>query len=168
MAASLITFQRDNLIQDPSYGLVTSWNALMEEAAAEIDQAMAATAWKKALRDAYVYQHVYLIMFLVLDSREFREILLLDEHPRVQSWHEQLADIVATIMHEHGQSTPRFVALTQRGAAGKPLTRIRARLASSQRETTPMLFMSSQNEAGNGEGREHTTYRSTETMEARS
>jgi hypothetical protein len=157
MAASLITFQRDNLIQDPSYGLVTSWESLMEEAAAEIDQAMAATAWEKALRDAYVYQHVYSIMFLVLDGRAYREILLLDERPRVQSWHEQLADIVATVMHEHEQSTPRFVALMQRGAAGKHVARIRARWASRQRETTPMLFMSSQNEAGNAEGREPTT-----------
>lgn len=137
MTACLLTFQRANLLQDPGYGLVTSWDALMEEAAAEIDQAMAATAWEKALRDAYVYQHVYSIMFLVLDSREFREILLLDEHPRVQSWHERLADIVATVMHEHGHSTPRFVALTQRGAAGKPLARIRARWASSQRAMRP-------------------------------
>jgi hypothetical protein len=56
MAASLITFQRDNLLQAPSYGLVTSWDALMEDAAAEIDHAMAATAWEKALRDAYVSQ----------------------------------------------------------------------------------------------------------------
>jgi hypothetical protein len=66
MAASLITFQRENVIQDPSYGLVTSWDALMEDAAAEIDQAMATTAWEKALREASVYQHVYIIMFLVL------------------------------------------------------------------------------------------------------
>ena len=34
MAASLLTFHRDNVIQDTSYGLVTSWEALMEEAAA--------------------------------------------------------------------------------------------------------------------------------------
>ena len=38
MATILLTFQRDNLLQDPSYGLVTSWERLMEEAAAEIDQ----------------------------------------------------------------------------------------------------------------------------------
>jgi hypothetical protein len=37
MAANLLTFHRDNVIQAPSYGLVTSWDELMEEAAAEID-----------------------------------------------------------------------------------------------------------------------------------
>ena len=65
MATSLLTFHRDNILQDPSYGLVTSWESLMEEAAAEIDQAMAATAWECALRDSYVSQHVYILMFLV-------------------------------------------------------------------------------------------------------
>lgn len=123
MAASLITFQRDNLIQDPSYGLVTSWDSLMEEAAAEIDRAMAATAWEKALRDAYVYQHVYILMFLVLDRRAFREILLLDARPRVQPWHHTVADLIATVMHEHGQSTPRYAAMTQRVAQRTRLAR---------------------------------------------
>jgi hypothetical protein len=127
MAASLITFQRDNVIQDPSYGLVTSWESLMEDAAAEIDQTMAATAWERALRDSYVSQHVYIIMFLVLDCRAYRERLLIDERPRVQSWHERLADLVATVMQEHGHSTPRAVALAQRGAAGAPLAWRRAR-----------------------------------------
>ena len=111
MATSLLTFHRDNVLQDPSYGLVTSWERLMEEAAAEIDQAMAATAWERALRDSYVYQHVYIVMFLVLDCPAYREKLLIAERPRVQAWHEQLADLIATVMHEHGQSTPRFVAV---------------------------------------------------------
>ena len=119
MATSLLTFHRDNLLQDPSYGLVTSWESLMEEAAAEIDQAMAATAWERALRDSYVSQHVYILMFLVLDCPAYREKLLIDERPRVQTWHEHLADLIATVMHEHGQSTPRFVALAQRGTVGK-------------------------------------------------
>ena len=30
------------------------------------------------------------------------EKLLIDERPRVQAWHEHLADIIATVMHEHG------------------------------------------------------------------
>jgi hypothetical protein len=157
MATSLITFQRENLLEDPSYGLVTSWEALMEEAAAEIDQAMAATAWAKALRDSYVSQHVYIIMFLVLDGREYRERLLLDERPRVQPWHERLADIVVTVMQEYGQSTPHAVALAQRRVAGTPFARIRARWASRQRETTPMLCRSSQHEAENTEGYERPT-----------
>jgi hypothetical protein len=139
MAASLITFHRDNVLQDPSYGLVTSWEQLMENAAAEIDQTMAATAWEKALRDSYVAQHVYIIMFLVLDCRAYREILLIDERPRVQAWHAQLADLIATVMQEHGHATPRAVALAQRGAAGTPWARIRARWASRQRETTPTV-----------------------------
>ena len=151
MATSLITFQRDNLLQDPSYGLVTSWEALMEAAAAEMDQTMAATAWEKALRDSYVSQHVYIIMFLVLDSRAYRERLLLDERPRVQAWHEKLADLVATVMQEHGQSTPRAVALAQRRAAAKPWARIRARWASRQHDTTPRLWRSSPHEGGNAE-----------------
>jgi hypothetical protein len=157
MAASLITFQRDNVIQDPSYGLVTLWDRLMEDAAAEIDQIMAATAWEKALRDSYVSQHVYIVMFLVLNSRAYREVLLIDERPRVQSWHETLADIVATVMHEHGQSTPRAVALAQRGTAGKPWARIRAKLASRQCDTAPMR--SSQNDTGNADGRKRPTER---------
>jgi hypothetical protein len=157
MAASLITFQRDNVIQDPSYGLVTSWDRLMEDAAAEIDQIMAATAWEKALRDSYVSQHVYIVMFLVLHSRAYREVLLIDERPRVQAWHETLADIVATVMQEHGQSTPRAVALAQRGAAGEPLAQIRTKWASRQSDTTPM--QSSQNDTGNAEGRERPTER---------
>jgi hypothetical protein len=127
MAASLLTFHRDNVLQDPSYGLVTSWERLMEEAAAEIDQAMATTAWEHALRDSYVSQHVYILMFLVLDCPAYREKLLIDERPRVQAWHEHLADIIATVMHEHGQSTPRFVALAQRGTAGKLFAWRRAR-----------------------------------------
>ena len=119
MATCLLTFHRDNLLQDPGYGRVTSWESLMEEAAAEIDQAMATTAWERALRDSYVSQHVYIVMFLVLDSPAYREKLLIDERPRVQAWHEQLADMIATIMQEHGQSTPRWVALGQRRMARK-------------------------------------------------
>jgi hypothetical protein len=137
MATSLLTFHRDNVIQDPSYGLVTSWEQLLEEAAAEIDQTMAATAWEKALRDSYVSQHVYILMFLVLDSREYRAILLIDERPQIQAWHAQLADIIATVLQEHGHATPRAVALARRGTAGTPLARIRARWASRPRETTP-------------------------------
>jgi hypothetical protein len=156
LAASLITFQRDNVIQDPSYGLVTSWEAVMEEAATEIDQTMAMTAWEKAIRDVYVYQHVYIIMFLVLDRREYRDILLINERPRVQTWHEQLADLIATVMHEHGQSTPRYNTLARRAAQGNRLARIRARLASRQPGTTPMLFFASQHDAENAEGRERT------------
>ena len=119
MATCLLTFHRDNLLQDPGYGRVTSWESLMEEAAAEIDQAMATTAWERALRDSYVSQHVYIVMFLVLDSPAYREKLLIDERPRVQAWHEQLADMIATVMQEHGQSTPRWVSLSQRQTARK-------------------------------------------------
>jgi len=154
MATSLITFDRDNIIQDPGYGLVTSWATLMEEAAAEIDQTMAATAWERALRDSYISQHVYILMFLVLDCPVYREKLLIDERPQIQSWHERLADIIATVMHEYGQSTPRVVALTQRGTAGTLLAWIRARLASRQRETTPMPGMASPHSAGHAESRE--------------
>jgi hypothetical protein len=129
MATSLLTFHRDNLLQDPSYGLVTSWDELMADAAAEIDQAMAATAWERALRDAYISQHVYIIMFLVLDSRAFREVLLIDERPRVQAWHQQLAEIIATVMHAHGQSTPLYGTLARRATQREGFTRKRAQLA---------------------------------------
>src|SRR5262249_35991005 len=126
MATSLITFQREQLRQDLSDSPVTSWDALMA-AAAEIDQTMATTAWHKALRDSYVSQHVYILMFLVLDSRAYREHLLLDEHPRVQPWHEWLADLIATVMQEHGHSTPRAVALAQRRLASTRFAWRRAR-----------------------------------------
>ena len=116
MATSLITFRRNNVLQDPSYGAVTSWEALMEEAAAEIDQAMARTAWAKALHTSTIYQQVYILMFLVLDGRAYRESLLIDEDPRVQAWHQQLADLIATVMHQHGHATPRSRTLAQRAA----------------------------------------------------
>jgi len=137
MATSLITFQRSHLLQDPSYGLVASWEALTEAAAAEIDQTMATTAWAKALRDSYVSQHVYILMFLVLASRGYQERLLLHERPRVQPWHERLADIIATVMQEHGHTTPRAVAMAQREAVGKLLARLRARLTARRRATPP-------------------------------
>jgi hypothetical protein len=91
---------------------------------------MAATAWEQALRDSYISQQVYIIMFLVLESRAYRETLLVDERPRIQAWHQHLADIIATVMHEHGQSTPRSVALAQQSAPGSRLARLRARLTS--------------------------------------
>jgi hypothetical protein len=118
MATILLTFHRDNLVQDPGYGLVTSWTDLMEEAAAEIDQTIATTAWEHALRDSYVSQHVYVLMFLVLDSPAFREKLLMNERPRVQAWHEHLADLIATVMQAHGHPTPRFRTIAQRGTTG--------------------------------------------------
>ena len=114
MAASLLTFQRANVLNDPSYDPATSWAALTEEAAAEIDKVMALTALEKALRESYVSQHVYILMFLVLDSPAYREHLLLDERPRVEAWHQQVADLIATVMHEHGHTTPRFVAMARR------------------------------------------------------
>ena len=116
MATSLITFRRDNVLQDPGYGAATSWEALMEEAATELDQAMARTAWARALHTSTIYQQVYLLMFLVLDGRAYREILLMDEHPRVQAWHQQLADLMATVMHQHGHATPRARTLVQHAA----------------------------------------------------
>jgi hypothetical protein len=129
MAASLITFQRDNLLQDPDYGLVTSWADLMQTAAQEIDQQMAANAWDQALCDGYVSQHVYILMFLVLDSRAYREILLIKDRPQIHPWHQQLADIIATVMQEHGHATPRAGALAQRATPGHGLARLRAWLA---------------------------------------
>jgi hypothetical protein len=135
MAASLITFHRDNVIQDPGYGLVTSWEQLMKETAAEVDQTMAATAWERALRDSYVSQQVYILMFLVLDRRAYREILLIKERPRIQSWHQQLADIIASVMHEHGHPTPRSITVAQRAAQRTRFAWLRARLASRQQGT---------------------------------
>jgi hypothetical protein len=157
MAASLITFQRENVIQDPSYGLVTSWDALVEDAAAEIDQALATTAWEKALRDAYVYQHVYIIMFLVLDRREFREILLIQERPRIQAWHNTVADLIATVMYEHGQSTPRYEAMTRRGRWGTTLARLRLRPVWRQGDAGRGPDLSARDDAGSPEDRRRTT-----------
>ncbi len=154
MASSLITFQRDNVIQDPGYGLVTSWDQLMEDAAAEIDQTMATTAWEKALQDTYVFQHVYIIMFLILQNRAYRELLLIDEQPRVQAWHERLADLVATVMHEYGHSTPRFVALTQPQAQRTFWAWRRARWAFRPPERTSTPFIASHNDTGNTESGE--------------
>ena len=120
MAAILLTFQRANVLNDPSYDPDTSWAALTEEAAAEIDKVMALTAWEKALRESYVSQHVYILMFLVLDSPGYREQLLIDERPRVEAWHQQVADLIATVMHEHGHATPRYVAMARRETTPHP------------------------------------------------
>ena len=101
----------------------------MDEAAAALDQTMARTAWEQALRDGYIAQQVYILMFLVLDCPAHREILLIDERPRVQAWHQQLADLIATVMHQHGHPTPRARTLAAQGAHGSGLSRWRARLA---------------------------------------
>jgi hypothetical protein len=114
MATSLLTFQRTNILKDPLYDPETSWATLTEEAAAEIDKMMALTAWQKAMRESYVSQNVYILMFLVLDSPAYREELLIDELPRMAAWHQQLADLIATVMHEHGHATPRYATLAQR------------------------------------------------------
>ena len=139
MATSLITFQRGNLLQDPSYGLVTSWDALMEDAAAEMNQAMALTAWERARNDGSIMQQVYLLMFLVLDCRAYREILLINERPRVHAWHQQLADIIATVMQAHGHATPRSVTLAQHTAQGNGFSWIRALLAGRRVGAVPGL-----------------------------
>jgi hypothetical protein len=114
MATCLLTFQRTNLLKDPLYDPGTSWAMLTEEAAAEIDKRMALTAWHKAMRESYVAQDVYILMFLVLDSPAYREQLLVDERPRTAAWHQQLADLIATVMHAHGHVTPRYTTLAQR------------------------------------------------------
>ncbi len=153
MATSLITFQRGHLLQDPSYGLVTSWDALMEDAAAEMNQAMALTAWERARNDGYIMQQVYLLMFLVLDCRAYREILLINERPRVRAWHQQLADIIATVMHAHGHATPRSVTLAQHTAQGNGFSWIRALLAGRRVGAVPGLGRPS-HDARSPEGRE--------------
>ena len=103
----------------------------MEDAAAEIDQAMALTAWERALRDGYIAQHVYILMFLVLDRHEYREQLLIDERPRAEAWHEQLADLIATVMQAHGHPTPRSESMARRVAHQR--ARLWARLVSAWR-----------------------------------
>jgi hypothetical protein len=148
MAASLLTFQRTNMLKDPIYDPDTSWKTLTEEAAAEIDKMMALTAWQKAMRESYVSQDVYILMFLVLDSPAYREQLLVDERPRVAAWHQTLADLIATVMHEHGQSTPRSVALAQQSAPGSRLARLRARLTSRWGGTASAIGKSAQDKAG--------------------
>jgi hypothetical protein len=154
MATSLITFQRGNLLQDPSYGLVTSWDALMEDAAAEMNQAMALTAWERALNDGYIVQQVYLLMFLVLDCRTYREILLINERPQVHAWHQQLADIIATVMHAHGHATPRDVTLARHTAQGNGFSWIRALLAGRRVGAVPGLGRPSRDAARSPEDRE--------------
>jgi len=149
MATSLLTFQRDNLLQDPGYGLVTSWADLMRDAAREIDQSMATIAWDQALRDGYVSQQVYLLLFLVLDSRTYREILLIKERPQVHAWHQQLADLIATVMQEHGHATPRSGTLARRATRGHGLARLRVRLASRRGGGVPGRSLGGRDDPGN-------------------
>ncbi len=149
MATSLLTFQRDNLLQDPGYGLVTSWADLMRDAAREIDQSMATIAWDQALRDGYVSQQVYLLLFLVLDSRTYREILLIKERPQVHAWHQQLADLIATVMQEHGHATPRSGTLARRATRGHGLARLRVRLASRRGGAVPGRSLLFHDDPGN-------------------
>lgn len=116
MAACLLTLHRDHLLQDPGYGLVTSWEALQEEAAAALDQTLARTAWERALRDSWVSQQVYILLFLVLDDRAYRERLLVNAQPPIQAWHQRLADLIATVMQQHGHTTPRARVFAQQAA----------------------------------------------------
>jgi hypothetical protein len=148
MAASLLTLHRDNVLQDPSYGPGATWAMLREEAAAEIDQAMATTAWEQALRESYISQQVYILMFLVLESRAYRESLLVNERPRIQAWHEHVADIIATVMLEHGHPTPRAVAMARRGVARRGLAGLRARLTSHGSRAGSATGMAAQDRAG--------------------
>lgn len=121
MAVILLTMQREHMLEDPAYGLAKSWDDLMAEAAAEIDQQIAATAWVRAIQDSYIYQHVYILIFLILDSPDFRVKLFINQSPRkIQPWHKELADLIATVMQEHGQATPRGNALAKREATGSP------------------------------------------------
>src|SRR5688572_28490373 len=93
----------------------------MTEATEKIDQNMAFNAWERARQDSAIYQDIYMLMFLVLDSPSFRETLLINESPHnMQPWHEALADLIATVMKDHEQSTPRAVALAQRRIPGHP------------------------------------------------
>ena len=93
-----------------------------------------------------------LVMFLVLDSRAYRERLLLDERPRIRSWHVQLADLIATVMQEHGHATPRAIVLAQRRAAGTPWAWLRARWASRPRDTLPRPSPPAPGDGGPAEG----------------
>src|SRR3989441_1578177 len=154
MATSLITFRRDNVLQARGYGAATSWEALMEEAATELDQAMARTAWARALHTSTIYQRVYLLMFLVLDCRAYREILLIDEHPRVQAWHQQLADLMATVMHQHGHATPRSRMLAQRAVQRKGWRRRGVALAGRWVDAITRLRRATPTAAGRLESRE--------------
>jgi hypothetical protein len=148
MAVSLLTLHRDNVLQDPSYSPGTTWDMLQEEAAAEIDQAMAATAWEQALRDSYISQQVYILMFLVLESRAYRAILLVNERPQVQAWHEYVADIIAAVMREHGHPTPRAAAMARRGTPRRWLARLRAWLTSHGGRAASATDMAAQDGVG--------------------
>ena len=115
---------------------------------------MAMTAWERALRDDYIAQQVYILMFLVLDGRAYREILLIDAHPRVQAWHQQLADIIATVMHQHGHTTPRYGTLARRAAQGNGVRRMRATLASRRADAVSGLGRAASEAAGSPESHE--------------
>ena len=78
-------------------------------------------------------------MFLVLDCRAYREILLIDERPQVQVWHQHLADLIATVMHAHGHATPRDVTLAQPAAPGNGFSVRRMLLAGRRNGTMPGL-----------------------------
>jgi len=157
MATCLLTFQRANVLHDAGYGPDTSWAALTEKAAQEVDRAMALTAWEKALRESYVSQHVYTLLFLVLDSPAYRERLLIDERPRLEPWHQELADLIATVLHAHGHATPRYATLARRATQGHGLTRLWARLASRRGEAVPGLSRCIHDDPGNPGERTPTT-----------
>jgi hypothetical protein len=82
-------------------------------------------------------------------------MLLIQERPRIQAWHDTVADLIATVMHEHGQSTPRYEAMARRGGWETVLTRLRPVGRQSDAGRDPDL--SARDDAGSPEDRRRTT-----------
>jgi hypothetical protein len=91
---------------------------------------------------------MYIIMFLVLDCAPFRDVLLIDERPRIEPWHRQIAEIIATVMHNHGQPTPLYERMARRPVPRGIAGWIRARLASRRYGSVSRLGMPSSDEPG--------------------
>ena len=100
-------------------------------------------------------------MFLVLNCRAYQEILLIDEHPRVQAWHQQLAEIIATVMHQRAHATPRYGTLARRAAEGNGVSRIRTMRAGRWVGAVPALGKPARDAAGSSDDREPPRYKGT-------
>lgn len=128
-ATRLITFNRSNVLNEPDYVDADSWSDLDYGTRTQVDQRIAATAWEQAKRDIYFLSDVSLVCALVLGPDDMRETYARE----ALAWHHEVAEIIAVVMGEHGQSTALMVRMQHEGMAIRGKRTPRRRIVSFTR-----------------------------------